>query len=474
MRKWWPLTAVGLGAFMLLIDVTIVNVALPDMTADLGASFGELQWVVDIYALTLAACLLGIGALGDRLGHRRVYIAGLAIFGLASLGCALAPSTALLITGRAVQGVGAAAMFAANLALLSTAYQGRDRAVAFGVWGAVNGAAAAAGPIIGGLLTQHFGWEWIFAVNVPVAVVAIVITWRAIAQDHGSRYRRLDLPGLAAFTVTAAGLTYGLIRSSEVSWTDPQVWAPLVLAVVALGAFIAVERRAAAPMLDLALFRNRTFVGLVTGAALLSAGAWAMFPYASLWMQSSLALGPVATGLVFMPMSLVSFVVPLLMGKFGHAIAPRYSVSLGLLFIALGAFLQARVHPDSAATVLIPGMVCIGLGAGLSLPPLSSAVMGAVPHERAGMAGGALNSARQLGLAIGVALLGAVFSALAPGGVTGPSPSVAAALNTSYAVAGGVAFVGAALVFALVRTPRPRTEEQRSVAGGRAGRSHQP
>jgi MFS family permease len=193
-----------------------------------------------------------------------------------------------------------------------------------------------------------------------------------------------------------------------------------------------------------------------------------MFPYASLWMQSSLGLGPVATGLVFMPMSLVSFVVPLLMGKFGHAIAPRYSVSLGLLFIAAGAFLQARVHPGSTATVLTPGMLCIGLGAGLSLPPLSSAVMGAVPHERAGMAGGALNSARQLGLAIGVALLGAVFSALAPGGITGPSPSVAAALNTSYALAGAVAFVGAVLVFTLVRTPRPRTVEQRSVAKGRA------
>jgi EmrB/QacA subfamily drug resistance transporter len=471
MRKWWPLIAVGLGAFMLLIDVTIVNVALPDMTADLGASFGDLQWVVDIYALTLAALLLGIGALGDRLGHRRVYIAGLVVFGVASLGCALAPSTTLLITGRAVQGVGAAAMFAASLALLSTAYEGRDRAVAFGIWGAVNGAAAAAGPIIGGLLTQHLGWEWIFAVNVPVAVVAIVITWRTIAQDHGSRYRRLDLPGLVAFTVMAAGVTYGLIRSSEISWADPQVWGPLVLAVVALGVFIAVERGSAAPMLDLALFRHRTFVGLVTAAALLSVGAWAMFPYASLWMQTRLGLGPVATGLVIMPMSLVSFVVPLLMGRFGHAIAPRYSVSLGLVFIAVGAFLQARVHPDSTAAVLIPGMVFIGLGAGLSLPPLSSAVMAAVPPERAGMAGGALNSARQLGLAIGVAVLGAVFSALAPGGVTGPGPSVAAALNTSYTVAGVVALVGATLVFTLVRTPRSRTAEERSVAGGRAAPS---
>ncbi|WP_433556584.1 MFS transporter [Pseudonocardia xinjiangensis] len=455
MRKWWPLVAVGLGAFMLLIDVTIVNVALPDMATDLGASFSGLQWVVDIYALTLAALLLGTGTIADRFGHRRVYIGGLTLFGLASLGCALAPSTELLIIGRAVQGVGAAAMFAATLALLSTTYQGRDRAVAFGVWGSVNGAAAAAGPIIGGLLTQHLGWEWIFAVNVPVAVVAVVITWRTIAPDHASRYRRFDLPGMVAFTVSAAGLTYGLIRSGEAPWGDPGVWGPVAVAAVALAAFVVIERRSASPMLDLALFRHRTFVGLVIGGALLSLAAWSMFPYASLWMQSRLGLGPVATGLVIMPMSVVSFVVPLVMGRFGHAIAPRYSVTVGLLFIAAGSFLQARVQADSTAAVLIPGMLCIGLGAGLSIPPLSSAVMGAVPGERAGMAGGALNSARQLGLAVGVAVLGAVFSSAAPGGVTGSAASVATALNTSYTVAGVIAVVGAAAVFVLVRPSRP-------------------
>jgi MFS family permease len=360
-----------------------------------------------------------------------------------------------------VQGVGAAAMFAATLALLSTTYQGRDRAVAFGVWGSVNGAAAAAGPIIGGLLTQHLGWEWIFAVNVPVAVVAVVITWRTIAPDHTSRYRRLDLPGMVTFTVAAAGVTYGLIRSGDAPWADPDVWGPVALAAVALAAFVVVERRSVSPMLDLALFRHRTFVGLVVGGALLSLAAWSMFPYASLWMQNRLGLGPVATGLVIMPMSVVSFVVPLVMGRFGHAIAPRYSVTVGLLFIAAGSFLQGRVQPDSTAGVLIPGMLCIGLGAGLSLPPLSSAVMSAVPGERAGMAGGALNSARQLGLAVGVAVLGAVFSAAAPGGVTGTAASVATALNTSYTVAGVIAVVGAAVVFVLVRPPRvgmPRDE----------------
>ncbi|WP_030900065.1 MFS transporter, partial [Streptomyces sp. NRRL F-5126] len=454
MRKWWPLVAVSLGAFMLLIDVTIVNVALPAMAKDLGTSFSGLQWVVDIYALTLAALLLGAGTIADRLGHRRVCVAGLTIFALASLSCALAPSTAVLIAGRAVQGVGAAAMFATTIALLSTTYRGRDRGIAFGVWGAVNGAAAAAGPIIGGLLTQHLGWQWIFAVNVPVAVVAVAITWRSVAPDHGGRSRPLDLPGMAAFTLMAAAVTFGLIRSAERPWGDWEVWGPLALAALSLAAFLVVERRTAAPMLDLSLFRNRAFVGFVSGAALLSIGAWAMFPYASLWMQGKLGLGPVSTGLVIMPMSAVSFVVPLVMGRLGHGVRPRYSVTLGLLCIAAGSFLETGLDASATAGVLIPGMLCIGLGAGLALPPLSSAVMGAVPPERAGMAGGALNMARQLGLAIGVAVLGTVFSSVAGEGIGGPRASVASGLDAGYAVAGGCAVVGAALVLALTRPGR--------------------
>ncbi|MEO3815240.1 MFS transporter [Plantactinospora sp. B24E8] len=466
MRKWCPLVAVGLGAFMLLVDVTIVNVALPAMSADLGTSFGGLQWVVDMYALTLAALLLGAGTVADRLGHRRVYVGGLGLFALASLGCALAPSTGLLITGRAVQGIGAAAMFATTLALLGTTYRGRDRALAFGVWGAVNGAAAAAGPILGGLLTEHLGWPWIFAVNVPVAVAAILLTLLTVGPGDRTGRRRLDPFGILTFTVAAGAATYGLIHSGEAGWAEPGSWLPLLVAALALAAFVVVERRTAEPMLDLALFRHRTFVGLVGAGAVLSLSAWAMFPYASIWMQDRLGLGPVATGLVLMPMSVVSFVVPLLMGRFGHAVPARWSVSVGLLLIGIGDLLQARVHADSGAGVLVPGLVCVGLGAGLALPPMSSALLGAVPRERAGMAGGALNSARQLGLALGVAVLGSVFAAA--DGPAGPAADVATALNTSYLLAGGLGLAGAVLAFGLVRTggrPDP---------GDRAGAGHRP
>jgi len=468
MRKWWPLVAVGLGAFMLLVDVTIVNVALPAMADDLGTSFAGLQWVVDGYALALAALLLGTGTLADRLGHRRVYVGGLGLFGLASLGCALAPSTGTLITGRLLQGAGASAMFATTLALLGTTYHGRDRAVAFGVWGAVNGGAAAAGPVVGGLLTEHLSWRWIFAVNVPVAVLAVAITLWTVAGDTGAGRRRLDPLGIVTFTIAAAATTYGLIHGGERGWTGPVSWAPLLVAAVALVGFVAVERRVAEPMLDLGLFRHRAFVGLLGAGALLSLSAWAMLPYASLWMQHRLGLGPVAAGLVILPMSLVSFVVPLVMGRFGHGVPARWSVAGGLLLVGVGDVLQARIQADSGAGVLVPGMVCVGLGAGLALPPLSSALLGTVPRERAGMAGGALNAARQLGLALGVAVLGGIVSAVASGGPAGPAAEVAAALTTSYLVAGGTGLVGAVLTIVLVGATAP--SRAGAAAGGRTPR----
>lgn len=215
MRKWLPLTAVCLGAFMLLVDVTIVTVALPDMAADMHTGFSALQWVMDVYALALAALLLGAGSLADRIGRRRVYLGGLVLFAAASLACGLATGPAALIAFRAVQGLGGAAMFATTMALLSAAYQGRDRGIAFGVWGAVNGAAAAAGPIIGGLLTEHFGWRWIFYINLPVCALAVYVTLKAVTDSRDPHAKGLDLPGMTAFTAGAGVVTYALIRAER-------------------------------------------------------------------------------------------------------------------------------------------------------------------------------------------------------------------------------------------------------------------
>src|ERR1700753_2980820 len=243
MRKWLPLTTVSLGTFMLLVDVTIVNVALPSMTRDLHSSFSSLQWVIDIYALALAALLLGIGAYSDKIGRRPVYIVGLVVFALSSLACGLAPSTTVLIIARGIQGIGAAAMFATTIALLSTTYSGRDRGIAFGVWGAINGAAAAAGPILGGLLTQGLSWRWIFFVNLPISVVAIVLSVQALSRDEPKREGSVDPPRMLAFTVSAGALTYALPRDSEAGWGSTQPIGTLALSVVAMIAFIVIEQR---------------------------------------------------------------------------------------------------------------------------------------------------------------------------------------------------------------------------------------
>ncbi|MGT2530514.1 MFS transporter [Streptomyces nojiriensis] len=287
MRKWLPLTAVCLGAFMLLVDVTIVTVALPDMAADMHTGFAGLQWVMDVYALALAALLLGAGSLADRIGRRRVYLAGIALFAAASLACGLATGPTQLIAFRAVQGIGGAAMFATTMALLSGAYQGRDRGVAFGVWGAANGAAAASGPIIGGLLTEHFGWRWIFFINLPVCALALYVTLRAVAESRDPHARRLDLPGMAGFTAGAAAVTYAVIRGGENGWTSATTLGLLGLGAAAFAGFVLVELRGSHPMLDLSLFRSPTFVAVMAAGLLLTGAAFSYLMYVSVWLQSA-------------------------------------------------------------------------------------------------------------------------------------------------------------------------------------------
>ncbi|MEU9161660.1 DHA2 family efflux MFS transporter permease subunit [Streptomyces sp. NPDC048424] len=412
MRKWLPLTAVCLGAFMLLVDVTIVTVALPDMSADMHTGFAGLQWVMDVYALALAALLLGAGSLADRIGRRRVYLIGLGLFAAASLACGLATGPAELIAFRAVQGIGGAAMFATTMALLSASYQGRDRGVAFGVWGAVNGAAAAAGPIIGGLLTENFGWRWIFFINLPVSALAVYVTLKAVAESRNPHAGRLDLPGMATFTAGAAAVTYAVIRVGENGWGSPTTLGLLGLGVAAFAAFVLVELRSTRPMLDLSLFRSRTFVAVMAAGLLLSGAAFSYLMYVSLWLQSAEGMSPVGAGLVLLPLSAAGFVVAAVAGRLLHGVPPRLTIGGGLLLIGVGALLQAwMLDAGDGWTALVPGLLVTGVGVGAATPALAATAMGAVAPARAGMAGGALNTARQLGTALGIAVLGAVFHA---------------------------------------------------------------
>jgi EmrB/QacA subfamily drug resistance transporter len=436
MRKWMPLLAVCLGTFMLLVDVTIVNVALPDMAADLSTSFSALQWVIDIYALVLAALLMALGATADALGRRSVYVGGLALFAVASLTSGIAPNATVLIAARGVQGAGGAAMFATTIALLNSCYQGRDRGTAFGIWGAVAGAAAAAGPVIGGLLTEGLSWRWIFFVNLPVSVVAIAMTLRVIDRDRVRGGLRLDLAGLATFTLGAAAITLGLIRSSEDGWGAASTIGLLAGGVAALVVFAVVESRVTRPLLEPALFRRPTFTGIMLAALLLNAAAFAYLAYSSLWLQTVLGLSPVRAGLLgSAPLSVAAFVISALIGRFLHTSNPRWIIGGGMLLVGTGALLQATLNSRSGWPALLAGLIVAGLGVGLATPTLVSNAMAAVPAARGGMAAGAVNTARQLGYAFGIAVLGYVFSARMTHVITGRGgrPALAQAISGGQA-----------------------------------------
>ncbi|MEU8826187.1 MFS transporter [Streptomyces sp. NPDC048636] len=408
---WWPLVAITLGNFMLLIDVTIVNTALPEVAHGLDASFTSLQWVMDIYALALAALLMTAGSAADLLGRRRLYLAGLTVFALSSLACGLAPDAGVLIAARAVQGVGAAAMFATNTPLLMATYSGRARGIAFGVWGGTSGAAVAAGPVLGGVLTEYADWRAIFLVNLPLTAVAVWITLRTVGESRGAPGARIDWPGAAAFTVCAGALTYGLMRGGEEGWADTGTVISLVASAVALVVFIAVERGARQPLLDLGLLRRPSFAVLMAAALLLQAAAFPYLTYAGLWLQSVLGLSPVRAGLAVTPMAGAALVVGAAGGRLLEKVAPGRALGGGLLLIGAGALLNAALlEPGSGWEALAPGLTTAGLGVGLAMPVLVSAALGAAPPERAGMASGAVNTFRQLGYALGIALLGTVFA----------------------------------------------------------------
>lgn len=447
MRKWSPLVAVCLGTFLLLVDVTVVVVALPDIATSLGAGTDDLQWVLDGYALALAALLLGAGSLADRYGRRRTYLIGLGIFAASSVLCALAPDATTLIGARILQGAGGAAMFATTAALLNVTYHGRDRGVAFGVWGAVNGAAAAAGPIAGGLLTEHLGWHWIFLITLPVCAAAAWFTLRGVTESRAPWGGRFDIPGTVTFTLAAGAITYGLISASSSGWSAGVTVGSFVLGFAGLVLFLLAERRSDHPMLDLGLFRRAPFASLIAAAFLTQAAAFSVMPYTTVWLQQFLGHGPVDAGLLgALPMSLASLVVGVFAGRGLQRVPARWTVGGGLLLVAAGDLLQMRVSASSGGGVLIPGLILVGLGIGMVLPTLSSAVLGEVPRERSGMAGGALNAFRQLGFAFGVAVLGTVVQ-----GRTDFAAGLDAAMLVSalLAAAGGLIV----LVFCRHRTP---------------------
>jgi EmrB/QacA subfamily drug resistance transporter len=409
-NKWWTLVAVSLGTFMLLLDITIVNVALPDIQRALHSTFSDLQWIVDAYALTLAAFLLTAGSLADMYGRRRLYLVGLAVFTAASVLCGFATSTLMLQLSRGLQGIGGAIMFSVSLALLANAFRGRDRGVAFGVWGSVTGLAVAIGPLVGGVLTSGLSWRFIFFVNAPIGVAAVVIALTRVAESRAPQAQRPDWAGFVLFTLALSSLVYGLIESNQRSFTDGLVLTCFAVAAVLLAAFVVVERRIAHPMFDLRLFMLPTFSGGSVAAFGLSASIFSVLLYLVLYLQDILGYSPLGTGVRVLFLSGGILVAATVAGRLSSRVPVRLLIGPGLIIVGVSLLLMRGLNAGSSWTHLIPGMIVGGIGVGLVNPPLASTAVGVVPPQRAGMASGINSTFRQVGIATGIALLGSLFS----------------------------------------------------------------
>ena len=408
-RKWWTLIAVCIAMFMLLLDITVVNVALPDIQQSLHSSFSELQWVVNAYALTLAAFLLTAGVIGDMYGRRGVFAIGLCLFSLASLLCGLSTSSLMLDLSRGAQGVGGAIMFATSLALIAQAFSGKDRGTAFGVYGAVIGGAVAIGPLLGGIITSGIGWRWIFFINLPIGVVAITMTLAKVVDSRDPTTRRIDWIGFVSFSASLFMLVFALMQGNARGWGSPDIVGLLLGSGVLMAVFLIAEWRGDDPMLDLSLFRRPAMVGVSLAAFTLPASIFAMFLYLTLYLQDVLGYSPFAAGIRFLPVTMLAFAAAPIAGKLTVRVQSRYLLGLGLLLVAFGCNLMTHVHANSSWTVLLPGFIVAGIGVGTTNPVLASATVSVVPPERSGMASGSSSTFRQVGFATGIAALGAVF-----------------------------------------------------------------
>jgi EmrB/QacA subfamily drug resistance transporter len=408
-RKWWTLAAVVVCSFMLLLDVTIVAVALPDIADSLDPSFAELQWVVDAYTLTLTVVLLTAGSLGDIFGHKRLLAVGLVIFTFSSLACAQAPDALFLDLARGVQGIGAAVMFATALALIVQEFPPQERGIAFGAFGAASGLAVACGPIVGGLLTDNFGWEAVFYINLPIGVLSFIIIQTKLRNVAG-RPTRVDYPGVATFSIAMFLAVFATIRGNEAGWTSAEIIGCYVVSIVLFSAFLVIEKRSRSPMMDLSLFRKRTFVGANIAALTMAFASITLLFYLTVWFQSILGYSPIQAGLRLVVFTGAGLSVAPIAGAISEKRSPRITLTFGLLLIAAGSFSMSFVlESDSAWTAIIPGMLLGGWGTGIINPIMAAASLGVVPPSQGGIASGINNTFREAGQTAGIAVLGTLL-----------------------------------------------------------------
>jgi EmrB/QacA subfamily drug resistance transporter len=452
---------------MLMLDIAVVNTALSRIAEDLDAGLSGLQWVVDAYTLALAATVLTFGSLADRFGRRRLFIAGLALFTAASAACAAATSIEVLVGARAVQGTGAAVMFAVSLAILADAFPGaKERAGALAAYGATIGASFAVGPLVGGALTSGIDWQWIFLVNIPLGLACLWITRAYVRESRDPQARRVDVPGQVVLGAGLFLLVFALLRGNEEGWGSAMIVGGLGAAAVLLAAFVAIERRLAEPMLPLGLFRNPSFAGAQVAALAISASFFAIFLYVTLYLQQVLGLSAIEAGLVYLPATIVIFLVSGATSTLGERVSARVMISVGLALVSVGMGLMTLGGVDSSWTALMPGFLVAAVGTGLFNPAVVAVALGSAPAEQSGLAAGVNDTFRQAGIAVGVAGLGALVPADAALG--GSAAEFVSGLHDAYWVGAALALAGAIAAAVLIRGVHASEVVGEEPAGGEA------
>jgi len=466
-RRWWTLAAVAFGLFMIMLDNTVVNVALPSIERDLHVSIASLEWIVTAYALTFAALLITGGKLGDLFGRRRIFIVGITIFTLSSLACGLAPSAGFLIGARAVQGVGAALMNPASLSIITATFPPRERGQAIGIWAGVSAMALAIGPLIGGLIVDNINWNWIFFINVPVGVAGVIVSQLVIKESKDTSHEQsVDVPGLVTSSAGLFALTYALIEGNAHGWSSPEIVGLFAAAAALLVAFVLLERYQRLPMLDLSLFKSGTFTGANLVAMLVSLGMFGVFFFVSLYIQNILGWTPTQAGASFLPMTVLIILVAPMAGKASDRIGSRWLMGAGMTLLSISLLLYQRVGLHSTFWTLLPAMLLGGVGMALTMSPMTAAAMSSVPVDKAGVGSGVLNSFRQLGGSLGIALMGAILASYVTASPRSPegAQQFVDGLHASLLVAAAITFAAAIVAVVLVRSAPKRADERSALA----------
>jgi EmrB/QacA subfamily drug resistance transporter len=447
---------------MIMLDNTVVNVALPSIQSDLGADLSELEWIVTGYALTFASLMLVGGKLADAYGRRLVFVLGIVVFTVASLACGLATSSEMLIGARVLQGAGAALMNPATLSIIAATFPPRERGTAIGIWAGTSAMALAIGPLVGGLITEHLHWSWIFFVNVPIGLLGIAASYLFIDESRDETHASLDLPGLATSAVGLFALTYGLIEANTYGWTSARIVGAFVLSAVALVSFVVLERRRRDAMLPLDLFRSGTYTGANLVVLLVALAMFGVFFFVSLYMQNVLGYSAVETGAAFLPLTILIILVAPVAGRTSDRLGSRGLMTAGMLLVALQLTMFSRLGADASFWDLLPALLIGGVGMALTMTPSAAAATRSVPVDKAGVGSAVLNSARQVGGTMGIAIMGAIMAA-----ELGDAPSVDAFMRgfeRALLVAAAIAVVGAVVAFALVRPHEEASRTGRATA----------